>query len=238
MASWLAARSAKPGDVDSDADLTNSYGTTEVSGIAGDLELRTSSGDIVVRDVAGKAVVEGSYGSMSVERVGAGAQISNSSGAVTLLDVGGDSSVRNSYAPVRVSGIRGSLRIDSSSSSVTVHGVDGTVNVQTSYDGVVVEDVGGSVNVRNQSGRVEVSGLRGEALRSPHTVETSYANIRFRWPASAPMQFEAQSSYGRIDSDFDGDRREASSQQSMAGGSSGPRIRLICSSGSVSLRNQ
>lgn len=218
------------------AELTNSYGAAEIRDV-GALRLRASSSEVIVVGVRGSASVESSYAAMVVEDVQGALDIDNPSGSVTVSGADGDVAVHNSYAPVRVSDIAGNLNVDSSSAAVTARNIAGNVEISTSYAGTTVRNVGGQVRIRNQSGRVAVTDLVGAALTAEHSITTSYANVEVEWPRSAPLAIDAECTYGRISSDFDGnlDEQSSSTHRFTSDATGGGRFTLVVKSGSISL---
>jgi len=239
-------------------NVDNSYGDVILTSIAGPLDIDLSSGDVriqsvqddarlnsvegEIRQIGGSLEVENSYGDLLIEEVGGSVTVTNTSGGVTLSSAGGDTEITLSYAAARINGVNGSLRVSGTSAAVQASNVTGPVDVETSYEGVRLTAIGGSVTVHNQSGRVEVRDLSGAALTSNHSVETSYADIEFIWPASAGTpRYHLEASYGQITADFPGTTQERGSRifregEETAEGTAA--IDLTTQSGSITLRRR
>ena len=82
-----------------------------------------------------------------------------------------------------------------------------------------------------------VRGLSGDALSGAHLIETSHADIEFRWPEDHGVSFRLESTYGRIDTSFPGTFRESGSRKSLEGtqGSGAARVVLVSKNGNVTL---
>jgi len=230
-------------DLEGGADVGSSYGKVEIENVAEGLELSSSAGSADIRNVQGPVRVENSYGAVVLQEIRGSVEVTNPSGGVTLEKVDGDVSIRSSYEAIRVRDIGGTLDVSASSAGVDAQNIGGGVEISTSYAGVIVEGVGGAVDIRNQSGRVEVSDLTGKALTAQHRVETSYADVDFAWPGTAPMAFDLESSYGSINSDFPAVSRERGSRSYAEGAvgqdsANSAALTVSVRNGSVNLRRR
>jgi len=221
--------------------LRSSYGTIEIEDVTGDFISRGTSTEGSVRNVSGNVRMENSYGQLTIEGVGGTVAIDNPNGNVTINGAGGDTRVSSSYSAVRALGIRGNFSAEGTSMAVVAEDIQGAADVRTSYEGVELRGVGGAIDVVNQSGAVTVSGLVDGALGARHSIETTYADIVFEYPRSAGTpSFEIESTYGRINSDYDGAREERGSRQSMRSNpdAGGTMLVLTARNGNVTLRRR
>ena len=227
-------------DVKKSARLNTSYSGVEAERIQGDLSVVTSSGTAKIVSIGGKLDLRGSYGDTTVQGTGGAATIEVGSGNVTASDIGGDLTIENSYGAVRASDVDGALKVGGSSTAVEAARIAGAVTIQTSYAGVGIQGAGGAVMVRNQSGAVTVSGLTGGALTAKHDVRTSYADVRFEWPAAKGLTFSLESTYGSVKSDLPGRLSESGSRTRFEGANGDGRASatILADNGSVTLRSQ
>jgi DUF4097 and DUF4098 domain-containing protein YvlB len=227
-------------DIGDAAELSSSYGSVEARQIGGNLKVVASSGPSRISDVEGSLELKGSYADAVVERIAGPAEISISNGGVTADDIKGDLTITCSYGTVRASGVEGDLSVNASSTGVQAKQIAGAVGVETTYAGVSVIGAGGAVNVRNENGAISVKGLSGEALTAKHDLETTYADIDFRWPEGRGLAYRLESSYGHLDCDFPGTLEERGSRYTLDGstGEGGASVSLMSKSGSVRLKSE
>jgi len=227
-------------EIGREAELSSSYGSVEASGIGGNLKVISSSGPSKISDVEGSLELTGSYADAVVERIAGPARITVSSGGVTASVIEGDLTITCSYGTVRAADVRGALNVKASSTGVQAKRIAGAVDVETSYAGVTVVGAGGAVAVRNENGAINVKGLSGEALTARHDMETTYADIDFRWPENQGLSYRLKTSYGQIDCEFPGTLEDLGSRYTLEGstGEGGASVRLVTKSGSVKLRGE
>jgi DUF4097 and DUF4098 domain-containing protein YvlB len=70
--------------VDGDAEITNSFGRTTISGVAGDLAVRGSNNDVEISDIGGDTDVEARFRDVRIERPRGEVRVSNQNGEVEL----------------------------------------------------------------------------------------------------------------------------------------------------------
>jgi hypothetical protein len=227
-------------EIGREAELSSSYGSVEARQIGGNLRVVSSSGPSKISDVEGSLELKGSYADAVVERIAGPAEISVNNGGVTADDIEGNLTITCSYGTVRASRVEGALSVDASSTGVQAKQISGSVDVNTTYAGVAVVGAGGAVNVRNENGAISVKGLSGQALKATHDLETTYADIDFRWPQGRGLAYRLESSYGHLDCDFPGTLEERGSRYTLDGstGDGTASVSLKSKSGSVRLRGE
>lgn len=151
----VPAHSRVDADVKSaDVHLAGELGEVFVATASGDvavehaaeLQVRTASGDVSCRSVAGDASVNTASGDARLDTVGRSAELATASGDVTLLHVGGDTRAR------------------SASGDVVIRGADGSVTVRTASGDIRLDSVRrGTVEVDSASGDVEIGIAAGTA---------------------------------------------------------------------------
>lgn len=114
-------------------------GNITLNGVA-DANVLASSGDVIVKDVAGAVNVEASSGNVDLSGIGGSVVAKAESGDVTANDVSGEVTLDASSGDVRALGIGGAAQVDSASGNVVVE-------LTAAQD----------VRVEAQSGNVEVT---------------------------------------------------------------------------------
>ena len=212
-------------EVDGTVGARSSSGDVTLAGLSetGDLEVKTVSGDLVLRDVtADSLVAHTSSGQIQVEDV--------------TLD--GALDLENSSGDVTAVGVRAtSCRLASVSGDLTLDGCSGPLDLQT-YSGAV--EVRNAIEVElalgTTSGKIRFSGslhTRGE-----HRVESTSGDVHLVLPADAAFDLDVETNSGSIQTDFAvtmtqfGQRRVVGE---VNGG--GPLLRISTSSGNITLKS-
>ena len=122
----VPAHSRVDADVKSaDVQLAGELGEVFVATASGDvavehaaeLQVRTASGDVSCRSVAGDASVNTASGDARLDTVGRSAELATASGDVTLLHVGGDTRARSASGDVVIRGADGSVTVRTASAT-------------------------------------------------------------------------------------------------------------------------
>jgi DUF4097 and DUF4098 domain-containing protein YvlB len=139
---WIEYEVTVPAETTVSGQLDS--GTADISGVA-EANVRASSGEINVKDVAGTVNVEAS------------------SGEVTLADIGGPVVAKVESGNLDVNGVGGDLTLEASSGEVEAHGVDGAAQIRSESGNVVVELTKvADVRVDASSGQVDVTVPQGD----------------------------------------------------------------------------
>jgi DUF4097 and DUF4098 domain-containing protein YvlB len=145
---WIDYEVTVPADTKVSGQVDS--GSADISGVA-EVNVRASSGEVAVKDVAGAVNVEANSGSVELANIGGAVVAKADSGSVQANDV------------------RGDLTLEASSGSVEAHGIGGATQVNASSGSVVVElTAAQDVRVHAESGNVEVAVPQGS-----YQVETS-----------------------------------------------------------------
>ena len=169
------ARSSRNGDSDNGrleltvprgVRLVISAGRAEVDvrEIDGDVEVRSSSGDITMSRLGGRAIVETLSGDLTIEEGVSGLRVTTSSGDVIARGVRGEASVHTTSGDVTLAGF-GLPRVMIES-----------INGDASFDGSIAPD--GRLTISTHNGDVQLrlaEGLRGELEFFTHTGEMNTA---------------------------------------------------------------
>lgn len=176
--------------------------------------VRTSGGDVTVKDVAGKMDIETSGGDMFVEKINGETILSTSGGDVDARDVIGTVNAETSGGDVVCENIVGNVTGLTSGGDVEIRSVDGQVRAETS---------GGSISIKVTG---ENKGIEAH---------TSGGNINISLPEYIKATIEAETTGGTVECDFPvtvrGKVRENELHGSINGG--GNVIRAETSGGSI-----
>lgn len=177
------------------------------------VDLRTTGGNLAVRELKGTVNGETSGGDLDVVAV---------DGTVKLSTSGGNVDIRRS---------RGEITLETSGGNMTGEGVEGNIHLETS---------GGNIGLTSCDGRLYGSTSGGNiraALKDNKGIElsTSGGNLSVFLPRSAKGDVRAEASGGDVRCDFPflGKIKEGKMNGSINGG--GPLIRLETSGGDIVL---
>jgi DUF4097 and DUF4098 domain-containing protein YvlB len=160
---------------------STSFGDVSLSGTAGDADLKTSFGEVSVKDVQGGAVeARTDFGEVSLEDVAADGDVEahSSSGKITLEDVEaeGDVNLSTDFGGIEYkTGSAGSLTADTSSGEVDLSdlSVAGAVTARSDFGGLTLTNVeAGSYDLDTSSGEIKVEGATG-----PVKAHTDFGDI-------------------------------------------------------------
>lgn len=182
----------------------------------------------------------------------------NGSGAEATLQVPVGSKVEliTSNGSIQVTGrIQGTLA-RSSNGSVTLSGGSSPVEVKTSNGAVRCSDIIGAAKIETSNGSINVKGTgllldcksnngsidcTGNLTEGNHKLITSNSSVKIMLPRDSSLNIEANTSNGRISSDFDVKNKEASRKGtslkgSIGDGDSGKTLTLKTSNSSISIK--
>jgi DUF4097 and DUF4098 domain-containing protein YvlB len=133
-----------------------------------DTDLRTSGGDIEIRDyLKGRIKGSTSGGDIKLASIGGTVDMSTSGGNVRTGDVQGDGELRTSGGDITIGNVMGELEISTSGGNIDVKSVGKSLHANTSGGDITIGDVGGEANVSTSGGNIEMGKVSGKA--SMHT---------------------------------------------------------------------
>jgi hypothetical protein len=135
--------------------------------------VKTSSGDIEVRDVRGNALLQASSGNVTVSGANGALDVRTSSG-----DIGASRCrpryVHASSGDVRLRDVQGDFRLETSSGSEEIEGANGRIDTHSSSGDITVLEAKGTVSAESSSGDIRAE---NSALSNVHTTS---GNITLR----------------------------------------------------------
>jgi Putative adhesin len=191
-------------------------GATTVSGVAGDVSIRTQSAAIAVRDLGGSADVASGSGAVDVSGVSRELRVSTGSSAITLRKLGAGLSARTQSGAVRAWFVG-----------------EGKVEVETGSSAIDLDGVRGGLTVSSSSGHMRISG----SPLSPWRVVTGSGGVDLTFARDAKMTFDVDSGSGKAYVDgltIAGSSTDRRISGTVSGG--GALVRVSSRSGSVKIR--
>jgi len=164
------------------------YGSTEISGLNGDVEAADKFGAMTLRDIAGKVRAETSYAAMEVGGTGP-ATLKNQFGAIDASDIRGPLEAETSYGPLDARDVTGTVRLRNQFGRMLVEKT-GEADLKTSYADMRVKEINGDARLVNQFGRVDAEAVTGSVK-----AETSYGPMDITGPGT---NFICDNQFGAI----------------------------------------
>ncbi len=202
------------------ADLETSGGGISVADLSGDVQSRTSGGNIRIGHINGTVLGETSGGGIELAGSTRDARLSTSGGSISVGDVAGDLDAETSGGSIEAREVRGKAKVSTSGGNIDLDGAFGTVDARTS---------GGSVHAtltRQPSGDCYLG--------------TSGGNVTVAVPEDIRLTLDAEASGGNVQTDIPvsvvGTVGKSKVSGSINGG--GLRLTLRTSGGSIDVERR
>jgi hypothetical protein len=199
----------------------------------------TQDGDTirVVAKRTDRRVDLGNSGASAKLRVPEGSilDLRSSNGSITTAGAVGDVKAKTSNGPIDVRGPRGQLDLVTSNGPVTINGGSGLINAETSNGSIDLTAENASVTARTSNGPIHFSGSLAQGRSQ---LKTSNGGIVVTLPANAQFALAAETSNGKITSDFSvsGGIRSDTQLRGTVGSDPGTTLELQTSNGGIDLR--
>jgi hypothetical protein len=140
-------------------NVRTSGGDIDVRNIKGGVLGKTSGGNLVVRDVEGTVKMETSGGNILSERVNGTVSFETSGGNVEIASTAGSVDATTSGGDIRVSDVVGEVRVETSGGNVSVKVSGGNKGIHASTSGgnidiSIPKDVGANIDASTSGGEV------------------------------------------------------------------------------------
>ena len=177
-------------------------------------DLQTKGGSVTVGDLTGSVDAKTAGGSLNFGAI---------RGTVRGQTSGGS---------IRLEGTTGDAQLKTAGGSISLGQVHGTAEVSTSGGSISVEEVGGTINAKTAGGSIETYIARQPQRAS--RLETSGGSVTVRMAEGIGVDLDAETSGGRVVTDFTSDEEEEQ-QQSLktAVNGGGPPLVLRTSAGDI-----
>ncbi len=229
---------------DGSITLSSSFGNVSLdnSGAAAvGLELKSGAVRLTGSEFAGGASLKSSFGSIMVTGVSCSwLDAYTQSGEVELTNVQASEKVKvfSSFGALRLAQVVTPLYdLSTHSGDVRVDGASGKVIADASQGNVtIVDGMQATLDLKSQSGSLGYSGSLGAG---PNTLTSSFGNVQLNLPADSAFNFDLESKFGEIRSDFEvkmGGKLEDSHWIGTVNGG-GPEVR-VSTSGDVSIEKR
>ena len=152
--------------------LETHFGDIKTENMSADLNLRSSSGNITVKNIKGKLKMKTEFGDQSLDEITGDIWLNSSSGDIKIKQLKGNANVTSSFGHQKFEFITGDIISVASSGNITIKQLKGKVSTKSSFGRQVYMDIEGDISSRVSSGDIEINGAKGTL-----DLETSFGNI-------------------------------------------------------------
>ncbi|MGA9527255.1 MAG: DUF4097 family beta strand repeat-containing protein [Terriglobales bacterium] len=237
-----------------EVSLTSRHGDVTVNGMGGGVQINHQSGEVNINDLVGNAALTLQSSSLRLQHIKGDVNSSflGWSNEVDVEDVDGavhlNGDLVNSVRLVRVSKTvdfhssrtdmefaRLDGRLDLDSSDLRADSLTGPMRLTTRSKDISLEGFSGDLRLQDENGSVDVS------LHKPGNIQIDNhkGDVQLSVPPKTPLQIEARTHQGDIQSDYDEIKVESHGREANASGligTNGPRIAINCDKGDIEIR--
>jgi hypothetical protein len=134
--------------------IRNSSGNSKVEGLKGQLDIKTSSGDILADNIISNIKFKSVSGDIKSKNCTGNIQIKSSSGNQLVENVTGNIETESVSGDLTYTKINGNIKITSSSGNQTLNGVTGAIHSVSISGDIKVNDCNGELSLKTSSGDV------------------------------------------------------------------------------------
>jgi DUF4097 and DUF4098 domain-containing protein YvlB len=232
------------------------HGDISVSGLAGAVSVTAQMGDIEVHDIGSDVTAQLVKGDARIDDITGNVRITGRGNEIEVNDVAGDATLQGEFfGPVRIRNVTKTTHYTSQAGDLTVARLTGRLELDSGQ--INVSDAGGfaklvthdkDIEVENVAGRLDIAGTHGDikvTYAQPPREDINIANgtgeVDLTLPAKSSFEISAISRSGEIQSDFEAPSLRLADESGtgrLSGkvGSSGPKIQIVTSYGTIYLR--
>jgi DUF4097 and DUF4098 domain-containing protein YvlB len=188
----------------------SSYGHLEIEGVEAEaIDAASSSGNITIwKSRTPKQTVKTSYGNVTVRDASGAVNARTGSGRIVIEGRGADAAAGSaveadtSYGNIQIRDMAGPLQLKTASGNIEIAGARGALDVRSSYGRIVAGGTFDNVRAASSSGDVHVMARPGSRVAHEWSVSSGYGNIIIALPENVCTALDAKTSYGSVHSDF------------------------------------
>ena len=207
---------------------------TNTNGTAGDINIATTSGDIMAKQLVGETNIASTSGYVNVEIITGNVQIATTSGDITVQHIDGNAVFGSSSGNAKIMEGNGERSVSTSSGDVTIDGADGFWKIHSTSGEVRVKGQNDNGSIETTSGDISLEIVE---LRGTLDIDTSSGTVNMKLSQDSAFDFSADTASGDINTFFDDDlkfsKRGNSAQGTHGQNPQGNSIRIGTTSGDV-----
>src|SRR5690348_1489393 len=254
------------GDVEADLDVevpktaiisaSTGRGDITMAGVTGNIQANANGGNVDIHDAGSSVSVTMTGGNIRIADVTGNVRVSGNGSEVEVSDISGDATFDGAfYGPIRlrnvakttrytssrttllITGLAGRLELDSG--NIQLSNVTGAVKLATQNQDIDAEDVAGGLELADSHGDVTIHYSNPPTARI--AVSDESGEVELRMPDNSNFQISAVSDSGEVDSEFTAPSLRLVNDANVgrltgAVGSGGPKITIVTTYGTISLR--
>jgi len=143
-------------------DIETRSGDISITGLTGLVELSTSGGEIILRDIDGEVDAKTSGGDIEVVNSMKQVEIRTSGGDLRLEDIGGPLIAKTSGGDITLIRSKNRVELQTSGGDIILRNVGGDVQAETSGGDIEVDGANGAVEVHTSGGDIDIVNVGGE----------------------------------------------------------------------------
>lgn len=254
------------GDVEADLDVevpktaiisaSTGRGDITMAGVTGNIQANANGGNVDIHDAGSSVSVTMTGGNIRIADVTGNVRVSGNGSEVEVSDISGDATFDGAfYGPIRlrnvakttrytssrttllITGLAGRLELDSG--NIQLSNITGGVKLATHNQDIDAEDVAGGLELADSHGDVTVRYSNPPTGRI--AVSDESGEVELRLPDNSSFQISAVSDSGEVDSEFSAPSLRLVNDANVGRltgtvGSGGPKITIVTTYGTISLR--
>jgi hypothetical protein len=197
--------------------------------------VKTSSGQINLRNVSGNIDSHSDFGNQLLENIQGDTKLNSSSGSLTIRNLKGKLDMKTAFGNQKLDSIVGNVTSQCSSGNVVIKRLKGNANINSSFGRQQLENVEGDIFSTAGSGNIEVTDVKGKLelradfgniigrdvmLSASSEFRSSSGNIRVNLlNAMKDLHFDLQASSGHINVTKENYNSKSDGKLSMGEGS-------------------
>lgn len=207
---------------------------TDRNGSAGDINISTTSGDIILKQLIGETNIASTSGCVKAEMITGNLQIATTSGEIMVQHIDGNAAFNSTSGNAKIMEGSGDRSVSTSSGDVTIDGADGSWEIHTTSGEVRVKGQNDNGSIETTSGDVS---LEIEELNGALDINTLSGCVNMKLVQDSAFDFSAETTSGDIDTFFDDDlkfsKKGNSAQGTHGQNPQGNSIRIGTTSGDM-----
>ena len=196
------------------------------------LDVQTEGGSVTVGDLTGRVDAKTAGGSLNFSTIQGPVRGQTAGGSIQLERATGDVQFKTAGGSIALGDVDGSVMAKTAGGSISLGRVQGTAEVSTSGGSISVEEVGGTIRAKTSGGSIEAFIARQPQQGS--SLKTSAGSITVELAEGVGVELDAETSSGRVVTDFTTDAEEEEQQSLEAAvNGGGPPLVLRTSAGDI-----
>ena len=199
--------------------------------------IRSVSGNIEIRDIAGRVICRSVSGNVDAQNVDGETNLESVSGKTSAMGIRNRVSVSSVSGGVTASEVDGDTAAKSVSGSVVLGRIQGRIDAESVSGGIEINESNPSgLKASTVSGGIQFDGRLKDGGR--YDIKSHSGSATISLPADSSFNFQASTFSGSIHSDFSITMNGAMDKKKISGvvGEGGPSVEMSSFSGSIRIR--